>query len=103
LPINQHLPRRLVSNMDFIFISSIWCKLFILFGTKLRMSTAYQPITDEQNEALNGSLKKRTLESDTLGKSFDKEQSVFEKPVEKYLNKRSFITLLKGKSLKWST
>jgi len=36
-------------------------------------------------------------------KPFDKEQYVFEKPVEKYLNKRAFITLLKGKSLKWST
>ena len=33
-------------------------------------------------------------------KPFDKEQYVFEKPVEKYLNKRAFITLLKGKSLK---
>jgi len=59
LPINQHLPRRLVSNMDFIFIS-IWRKLFKLFGTKLRMSIAYHPIVDGQNEAFNRSLEKIT-------------------------------------------
>lgn len=47
------MPHNLVSDRDPLFISRIWQKLFKLSGTKLRMSSAYHPQSDEQTEVLN--------------------------------------------------
>ena len=39
-------PTSIVSNRDKIFISKLWSELFKLFGTELKMSSAYHPQID---------------------------------------------------------
>jgi len=50
-------PCNLVSHHNPIFISTFWWELFCLSGTKLRMSMAYHPQTDDQTKVLNRVLK----------------------------------------------
>ncbi|XP_073017750.1 uncharacterized protein [Primulina eburnea] len=45
--------KTIVSDRDAVFMSLIWSDLFRLQGTHLKMSTAYNPETDGQSEALN--------------------------------------------------
>ena len=47
------MPRSLVSDSDPLFVSHFRQELFKLFGTKLRMSFAYHPQSDEQTEVMN--------------------------------------------------
>nr|CAI72325.1 putative polyprotein [Phytophthora infestans] len=54
------LPETIVSNRDPRFTAAFWKKLFPLLGTRLQMSTADHPQTDDQTDGVN-----RVLE-DTL-------------------------------------
>lgn len=49
-------PRTLVSDRDPAFTSAIWQELHRLLGTKLAMSTSYQPQSDGQAERVHRSL-----------------------------------------------
>jgi hypothetical protein len=42
-----------VSGHDLVFTSAFWCELMRLMGTKLHMSSAFHPKTDDQTEATN--------------------------------------------------
>lgn len=47
------MPKIIVSDSDPIFLSQFWKELFKLSGTKLRMSSAYQPQSDGQTKIVN--------------------------------------------------
>ena len=64
--------RSLVSNRDSMFISTFWWELFHMSGTKLRMSTTYQPKIDGQTKVLN-----RILEQYLLSFVHDRPQQWF--------------------------
>lgn len=49
-------PHSIVSDRDRAFTSAFWQHLFKLSGTKLAMSSAYHPKTDEQTETVNSCL-----------------------------------------------
>jgi hypothetical protein len=50
------MPLAIISDCDRIFTSAFWKSLFSLFGTSLRMSTAYHLQTDGQTERVNQCL-----------------------------------------------
>jgi hypothetical protein len=50
------MPKTIVSNKDAIFTSSFWRKLFHLHGITFAFSSAYNPQSDGQTEALNKCL-----------------------------------------------
>uniref|UniRef100_A0A6N2LIB7 Integrase catalytic domain-containing protein n=1 Tax=Salix viminalis TaxID=40686 RepID=A0A6N2LIB7_SALVM len=43
----------IVSDKDTVFTSSFWKEIFRLSGTKLLMSSAYYPQTNDHTEAMN--------------------------------------------------
>jgi len=50
------IPKGLTSDRDKLFTSNYWKTLLPMLGTRLRMSTAYHPVTDGQTERTNQSL-----------------------------------------------
>jgi len=63
------VPSSIVSNRDPRFTSRFWQTLQEALGTRLRLSSAYHPQTDEQSERTIQSLKDllRTCVLDNLG------------------------------------
>jgi transposase InsO family protein len=51
------IPKGLTSDRDKLFTSNYWKTLISMLGTRLRMSTAYHPVTNDQTERTNQSLK----------------------------------------------
>ena len=49
-------PTSIISDRDSLFTSELWRHLHQVFGTKLRMSSAYHPQTDGQTERMNRTL-----------------------------------------------
>lgn len=47
------LPKNIISDRDVLFTSTSWGHLHKLLGTKLRMSSAYYPQTDDSTERAN--------------------------------------------------
>lgn len=47
------IPQSIISNRDPVFLSSFWRKHFRLSGTRLRMSIAYHPQTDDETKVIN--------------------------------------------------
>jgi hypothetical protein len=50
------IPIHIISDRDARFTSSFWKALWLTFGTKLKMSTAYHPESDGQTERINRTL-----------------------------------------------
>lgn len=50
------LPKTIVSDQDKVFARPFWRELFPLQGTKLKLSSAYHPQTDNQLEVTNRCL-----------------------------------------------
>jgi hypothetical protein len=50
------LPKAIIFDRDLVFTSKLWQELFRLTNTKLLMSSAYHPQTDDQTERLNQCL-----------------------------------------------
>ncbi len=50
------IPKELISDRDKLFTSNYWKTFIPMLGTRLRMSTAYYPITNGQTERTNQSL-----------------------------------------------
>jgi len=50
------IPKGLTSDRDKLFTSNYWKTLLPMLGTRLRMSTAYHPVTNGQTERTNQSL-----------------------------------------------
>lgn len=46
-------PITIVSDLDPVFTSNLWCDLFRLAGVRLHMSSAFHPQSDGQTEAVN--------------------------------------------------
>ena len=51
------IPEKMTSDRDKLFISNYWKTFVSLLDTKLRLSTAYHPETDDQIERINQVLK----------------------------------------------
>jgi len=45
--------KELISDRDKLFTSNYWKTLISMLGTRLRMSTAYYPVTNDQTERTN--------------------------------------------------
>jgi len=52
----HNIPKGLISDRDKLFTFNYWKTLIPMLGTRLRMSTAYHPVTDSQTERTNQSL-----------------------------------------------
>lgn len=50
------IPASIVSDRDPVFTSAFWKALFEASGTKLLMSSAFHPQTDNQTEAVNKAI-----------------------------------------------
>lgn len=51
------MPKTIVSDRDYVFLSTFWREFFKLHGSKLCMSSGYHPHSDGQNEVVNRCLK----------------------------------------------
>jgi hypothetical protein len=50
---HHEIPRKIINDRNRKFVSEFWTTLFKLCGTKIKLSIAYHPKTDEQTEQTN--------------------------------------------------